>query len=59
MMICLLLLSKSFKLEIRFINIQPETLTFTDLIPVEQLLKKFQSCFKVFITDQHQKRRDF
>ena len=43
----LLLLLKSFKLEIRFINIQQDTLTFTDLIPVEQILKNFRSCFKV------------
>ena len=31
----------------RFINIQQDTLTFTDLIPVEQILKSFRSCFKV------------
>ena len=43
----LLLLLKSFKLEIRFINIQHDTLTFTDLIPAEQILKNFRSCFKV------------
>ena len=30
-----------FILEIRFINIQQDTLTFTDLIPVEQILKIF------------------
>ena len=54
MMLYLFLLLKSFKLEIRFINIQPDTLTFTDLIPVEQLLKKFRSSFK-FISEQHQK----
>ena len=47
MTLYLLLLLKSFKLEIRFINIQQDTLTFTDLIPVEQILKNFQSCFKV------------
>ena len=47
MMRCLFLLLNSYKLEIRFINIQPDTLTFTDLIPVEQVLKKFQSCFNV------------
>ena len=35
-----LLLPKSFKLEIRFINIQQDTLAFTDLTPVEQILKK-------------------
>ena len=28
-------------------NTQQDTLTFTDLIPVEQILKKFRSCFKV------------
>ena len=33
----LLRLIKSFKLEIRFISIQQDTLTFTDLIPVEQI----------------------
>ena len=32
---------------IRFINIQPDTLTFTGLIPVEQILKKFRSCVNV------------
>ena len=37
----------TFKLETRFINIQQDTLTFTDLIPVEQILKNFLSCFKV------------
>ena len=47
MMLYLFLLLKSFKLEIRFINIQPDTLTFTDLIPVEQILKKFRSSFKI------------
>ena len=41
MMLYLLLLIKSFKLEIRFINIQQDTLTFTDLIPVEQISKNF------------------
>ena len=41
------LLLKSFILEIRFINIQPDTLTFTDLKPVEQILKKIRSCLKV------------
>ena len=41
MTLYLLLLLKSFKLEIRFINIQQNTLTFTDLIPVEQILKNF------------------
>ena len=47
MMPFLFLLLKSFKLEIKFINIQPDTLTFTDLIPVEQILKNFRSCFRV------------
>ena len=47
MTIYLLLLLKSFKLELRFMNIQQDTLTFTDLIPVEQISKKFRSCFKV------------
>ena len=47
MMLYLFLLLNSYKLEIRFINIQPDTLTFTDLIPVEQILKKFPSSFKV------------
>ena len=38
-----LFLLKSFKLEIRLINIQQDTLTFTDLKPVEQgvSIKKF------------------
>ena len=54
MMLYLFILLKSLILEIRFINIQPDTLTFTDLIPVEQLLKKFRSSFK-FISEQHQK----
>ena len=40
MTLYLLLLLKSFKLEIRFINIQQDTLTFTHLIPVDQILKK-------------------
>ena len=40
MTLYLLLLLKSFKLEIRFINIQQDTLTFTDPTPVEQILKK-------------------
>ena len=47
MMLYLFLLLKSFKLEIRLINIQPDTLTFTDLRPVEQILKKFPSGLKV------------
>ena len=47
MMLYLFLLLNSYKLEIRFINIQPDTLTFTDLIHVEQILKKIQSCFNV------------
>ena len=47
MMLYLFLLLKSFKRETRFINIQHDTLTFTDLIPVEQILKKFRFSFKV------------
>ena len=47
MTLYLFLLLRSFILEIRFINIQPETLTFTDLKPVEQMLKKFRSGLKV------------
>ena len=46
MMLYLFLLLKSFKLETRFINIQQDTLTFTDLIPVEQLLKKISILFQ-------------
>ena len=47
MTLYLLLLLKSFKLEIRFINIQQDTLTFTDLIPVEQIdIKKFPILFQ-------------
>ena len=46
MMLYLLLLIKSFKLEIRFINIQQDTLTFTDFIPVEQISKKFSILFQ-------------
>ena len=57
MMLYLFLLLKSFKLEIRLTNIQPDTLTFTDLRPVEQILKKIRSGLKVleygFITEQH------
>ena len=34
-------------LDIRFINIQLDTLTFTDVILVEQVLRNFRSCFKV------------
>ena len=42
MVLYLFPLLRSFKLEIRFINIQPDTLTFTDLILVEKLnIKKF------------------
>ena len=37
----LLLLIKSFKLVIRFTNIQQDTLIFTDQIPVEQISKNF------------------
>ena len=47
MTLYLFLLLKSFTLEIRFIITQPDTLTFTDLKPVEQILKKIRSCFKV------------
>ena len=42
----LLLLIKSFKMEIKFMNIQQDTLTFT-CIAVEQISKNFRSCFKV------------
>ena len=47
MTLYLLLLIKSFTLEIRFINIQQDTVTFTDPIPAEQISKNFPSCFKV------------
>ena len=33
--------------DIRFINIRLDTLTFTDIILVEQILRNFRSCFKV------------
>ena len=46
MMLYLFLLLKSFKRETRFINIQHDTLTFTDLIPVEQILKKISILFQ-------------
>ena len=46
MMLYLFLLLKSFKLETRFINIQQDTLTFTDLTAVEQILKKFSILFQ-------------
>ena len=46
MTLYLLLLLKSFKLEIRFINIQQDTLTFTNLIPVEQIFKKISILFQ-------------
>ena len=46
MMLYLFLLLKSFKLETRFINIQQYTLTFTDLIHVEQKLKKISILFQ-------------
>ena len=39
-------LLKSFKLETRFIDIQQDTLTFNDLIPVEQISKKFSILFQ-------------
>ena len=45
MMLYLFLLPNSYKLEIRFINIQPDTLTFIDLIPEEQILKKISILF--------------
>ena len=47
MMLYLFLLLKTLILEIRFINIQPDTLTFTDLRPVEQISKKFPVGLKV------------
>ena len=47
MMLYLFLSLKSFKLETNFINIQQDTPTITDLIPVEQILKNFWSCSKV------------
>ena len=47
MVLYLFLSLKSFNLEIRFISVQQDTLTFTDLIPVEQILKNLRSCFKV------------
>ena len=40
-------LHKVFKLEVRSINTQLDTLTCTDLILVEPILKTFRSCFKV------------
>ena len=46
-MLYLFPLLKPFKLEAKFINIQQDTLTITDLIPVEQILRNFRSCFKV------------
>ena len=47
MMLYLLLLLKSFKLEIRFINIQQDTLTFTHLIPVHQnFIRKISILFQ-------------
>ena len=42
-MLYLFLLLKSFKLET---NIQQDTLTFTDLIPVEQKFNKFSILFQ-------------
>lgn len=47
MMLYLSLLLKSFKLETKFIDIQQDTLIITDLVPVEQILNNFRSCFKV------------
>ena len=46
-MLYLFPLLKPFKLEAKFINIQQDTLTITDLIPVEQILRNFRSCFEV------------
>ena len=40
-------LHKFFKLEVRYINTQPDILTCTDLILVEPILNNFRSCFKV------------
>ena len=42
----LLLLLKSFKLEVIFIDIQQDTLTFTDLMPVQQIFKKIPILFQ-------------
>ena len=40
-------LLRSFKLDIRFFNTQPDTLTFTDLMLVEKLnIKKFSILFQ-------------
>ena len=49
MTLYLLLLIKSFKLEIRFINIQQDTLTFTDLIAVacDQTIFKGQTRYNL------------
>ena len=46
MVFYIFLLLKSFKLETRFINIQQGTLAFTDLIPVEQISKKYSILFQ-------------
>ena len=46
MMLYLFLLLKSLKLETRFMNIQQGTLTFTNLTPVEQNIKKFSILFQ-------------
>ena len=43
-----LFLLKSFKLEIRFINIQQDTLTFTDVKPVEQGVYSIKKCLILF-----------
>ena len=53
MTLYLLLLIKSFKLVIRFINIQQDTLFFTDLMHIEQISKNFRSCFKVRESEIH------
>ena len=47
MMLYLFILLKSFKLETKLIIIQQDTLSITDLIPAEQIFKKFRSCSKV------------
>ena len=46
MVFYIFLLLESFKLETRFINIQQGTLAFTDLIPVEQISKKYSILFQ-------------
>ena len=46
-MLYLFPLLKPFKLDVKFINIQQDTLTITDLTSVEQILKRIRPCFKV------------